>query len=117
MSGKDDGGQVLELFKRLVEKVLRELMADTRLAGHQHLAFHWYKDPRGNRLFSGHSNCSVSFRLAQLKVGPGKVPVSIVLYSDGTFLKKGIPILPVYRKYIMSESYFLPDIIPDILYG
>jgi hypothetical protein len=32
-----------------------------------------------------------------------------VLYIDGTFLKKGIPIRPVYRKCI----YIIPDIIPD----
>jgi hypothetical protein len=36
------GEQVLEL---LVEKVLRELMADMHLAGSHHFAFHEYKDP------------------------------------------------------------------------
>jgi hypothetical protein len=33
-----DGPQVLELFARSVEKVLRELIGDLRLAGHQHFA-------------------------------------------------------------------------------
>ena len=93
-----DGDQNPELFMRPIEKVLRELIADMRLAGCQHFAFHEYKDPRGNRLFAGHANGSVSFQLAQMKVGEGKVPVSIVLYIDGTFLKKGIPIRPVYSK-------------------
>ena len=53
-----EGGweQVLKMFMRLSEKVLRELMADMRLAGSQHFAFHEYKDQRGNRLFAGHSN-------------------------------------------------------------
>jgi hypothetical protein len=104
MHAEGDGDQVLELFKRPVEKVLRELMADMRLAGCQHFGFQEYKDPRGNRLFAGHSNGSVSFQLAQLTVGEGKVPVSIVLYIDGTYLKKGIPIRPVYRKS-MHISY------------
>ena len=40
MTVEGDGDQVLELFKRPVEKVLRELMADMRLAGHHHFAFH-----------------------------------------------------------------------------
>jgi hypothetical protein len=62
-----DGEQVLELFKRPVEKVLRELMADMRLAGCQHFGFQEYKDPRGNQLFAGQTNGSVSFQLAQLK--------------------------------------------------
>jgi hypothetical protein len=86
-------------------------MADMRLAGCQHFAFHKYKDPRGNRLFAGHSNGSVSFQLAQIHVGEGKVPVSIVLYIDGTYLKKGIPIRPVYLKCI----YIIPDIIHDVV--
>ncbi len=114
MNVEGDGDQVLELFKRQVEKVLRERMADMRLAGHQHFAFHEYKDPRGHILFAGHSNGSVSFQLAQLEVGEGKVPVSIVLYIDGTFLKKGIPIRPVYRECVLP--YILPDIIPEIIY-
>jgi hypothetical protein len=73
-------------------------MADMRLAGCQLFAFYKYKDLL--RLFAGHSNGSIPFRLAQVRVGKCKVPVSIVLYIDGTFLKKGIPIRPLYRKYI-----------------
>ena len=96
---------------RPVEKVLRELMADMRLAGCQHFAFHEYKDPRGNRLFAGHSNGSVSFQLAQIQVGEGTVSVSIVLYIDGTYLKKGIPIRPVYHKCI----HIIPDIMHDVM--
>ena len=63
-----------------------------RLVSHQHFAFKEYKDPRRNRLFACNANGSVSFQLAQIKIDIGKVPVSIVLYIDGTFLKKGIPI-------------------------
>ncbi len=33
-----DGAQKLDLFKRPVEKVLRELMGDIQLAGYQHFA-------------------------------------------------------------------------------
>ena len=99
MRMEGDGPQNPELFMRPVEKVLRELVGDMRLAGHQHFAFHEYKDPRGNRIFAGDANGSVSFQLAQMRIGPGKVPVSIVLYIDGTFLKKGIPIRPVYSEY------------------
>jgi len=68
MHAEGGGEQLLELFKRPVEKVLCELVADMRLAGCQHFGFQEYKDPRGNRLFAGHSNGSVCFQLAQLKV-------------------------------------------------
>ena len=96
---------------RPANKVLRELMANMRLAWCQHFAFHEYKDPRGNRLFAGHSNGSVSFQLAQIQVGEGKVPVSIVLYIDCTYLKKGIPIRPIYSKCI----HIIPDIMHDFM--
>jgi hypothetical protein len=74
-----DGPQVLELFTRPAKKVLRELIGDLSLAGHQHFAFHEYNDPHGNRLFAGDANRSVSFQLAQIKIGSDKAPVSIVL--------------------------------------
>ena len=93
-----DGAQKLELFKRPAETVLRELLSDIRLAGCQHFGFKEYLDPHGNRLFAGHSNGSVSFQLAQFRVGPGNVPVSLVIYIDATYIKKGIPIRPIYCK-------------------
>jgi hypothetical protein len=55
-----DGPQILELFTRSAEKVLRELIGDLRLVGHQHFAFHEYTDPHGNRPFPGDANGSVS---------------------------------------------------------
>jgi hypothetical protein len=61
MNVEGDCKHVLELFRRPAEKVLRELVADMRLAVCQHFAFHEYEDPRGNRFFAGHSNGSVSF--------------------------------------------------------
>ncbi len=51
-----DGPQVLELFAKPVEKVLRELIGDLRLAGHQHFAFHEYKDTISIPIFC----CSIS---------------------------------------------------------
>ena len=91
-----DGEQDVRFFKRRVEVVLRELLADERLEGCQHFAFKEYKNPKGERILGGHANGSITFQLAQLKVGPGKVPISIVLYIDATFIKRGIPIRPIY---------------------
>lgn len=87
-----DGEQDVRFFKRKLEAVLRELLADERLAGCQQL----YKNAKGERILGGHANGSVSFQIAQTRVGPGKVPISIVLYIDATFLKRGIPIRPIY---------------------
>ena len=92
-----DGAQKLELFKRPAEKVL-QLISDIRLAGCQHFAFKEYLDPHGNRLFACHANGSVCFQLAQLRIGEEKFPVSLEIYIDATYIKKGIPIRPIYCK-------------------
>jgi hypothetical protein len=102
-----DGVQDVRFFKRKVEVVLRELIADARLEGCQHFAFKEYKNANGDRILGGHANGSVSFQVAQARVGPGKVPISIVLYIDATFLKRGIPIRPIYCKLVY-------DIVCDI---
>ena len=69
-----DGGQEVKFYKRNLEKVIRELMADPRLQGCQHFGFKEYKDGAGNRIYGGHANGSISFELAQMRVGSDKVP-------------------------------------------
>ena len=70
-------------IKRLIEDVLHnpDFNADDvdmhQLAACQHFAFKEYLDPRGNRLFAGHSNGSVSFQLAQLRIGEDEFHVSL----------------------------------------
>jgi hypothetical protein len=100
-----DGEQDVRFFLRKVEDVVRELVADERLEGCQHFAFKEYKNANGDRILGGHANGSVSFQIAQASVGPGKVPISIVLYIDATFLKRGIPIRPIYCKILYTRSY------------
>ncbi len=90
---KNNGLVASNLWRKEKWKVLQELMSDIQLAGCQHFAFKEYLDPHGNRLLAGHANGSVCFQLAQLRIGEGKVPVSLVVYIDATYIKKGIPIL------------------------
>ena len=45
-------------------------------------------------------NSSVSSQIAQTTVGPGKVLISIVLYIEATSIKRGIPFLLIYCKFI-----------------
>jgi hypothetical protein len=93
-----DGMQDLTFIKRNVEKVLRELLSDERLAGHQHFGFKMRTDSTGERILGGHANESVKFQIAQLFVGPDKVPISIVIYIDATFIKMHIPIRTISSK-------------------
>ena len=100
-----DGEQDVRFFKRKVETVLRELLSDERLEGCQHFGFKQYKNSKGERILGGHANGSVTFQVAQARVGQGKVPISIVLYIDATFIKRGIPIRPIYREFIYEFKY------------
>ena len=98
MHHEGDGAQKRELLKHPAEKTLRERISDIWLAGSQHFALKEYFNPHGNRLFASHSNGSVSLQLAQLRIGEGKVPVSLEIYIDTTYVKKCIHIRPNHCK-------------------
>ena len=72
-----DGSQTLQFFKRNVENVLRELLADIRLAGNQHFEYKEYRNAAGERIFACDANGSVTFQIAQTRAGEGVVPVSL----------------------------------------
>jgi hypothetical protein len=86
-----DGAQEVMVYKLLVLKVLRELIGDESLAGHQQFAFVLYKDENGEHILACEANGSLMLQMAQEHIGPGTVLISIVLYIDGTFIKRRIP--------------------------
>ncbi len=88
--------------KRMVSKVLMELLSDERMAGRRHFGFKLSTAAKGDRVFGGDANGSASFELAQFSVGPGTVPISIVLYIDATYINHGIPIRPIYSEFCLS---------------
>jgi len=94
-----DGDQDVTFVKRKLEKVMRELIADPRMAGHQHLGFKLQCNSKGERIYACEANGSVTFQLAQLSMGPDTVPMALVAYIDGTFMKRGIRIRPIYCEY------------------
>ncbi len=61
----------------------------------------------GEREF-GASNSAVSFQLAQVRVGPDCVPVSLVIYIDGSFIKHEIPVKPIYGISVGAKPIFSP---------
>ena len=81
-----------------LKKVLEELLSDKRLERHQHFRIGAKYYSKGNRILGGDANGTLLFQLAQLHIGPDKVPVSIVLYIYKTFMRRGIPIRPAYCK-------------------
>ena len=81
-----DGDQDVRLYKRPALAVLRELLSDERLPGHQHFGFQLYKNSQGSRVLAcdDSDNGSITFQLSQMSVGPDTVPISIVLYDEST---------------------------------
>ncbi len=60
-----------------------------------------------------------SRKLGKLQRGwrtPGKVPVSLVIYIDATYIKKGIPIRPIYCKCHNIAYDIAYHIVHDIVY-
>ena len=85
-----DGVQDVRFFKHRVEVVLRELLADELLKGCQ---FYSFKESRrlSTRMPTGTASFEVLRMVVSLfkltrRVGPGKLPISIVLYIDATTL-------------------------------
>jgi hypothetical protein len=115
-----DGFQDVSFVKRKVAKVLMELLSDERMAGRQHFGFKLSTNANGDRILGGGANGSVSFELAQICVGPGTVPIWIVIYIDATYIKHGIPIRPIYSELydiIYDILFIVNDIIYDIVYS
>jgi hypothetical protein len=105
-----DGDQDLTLWLRSLEDVLREVLGDDRMAGHQHFSFEMLTNDDGEREF-GASNGAVSFQIAQVRCGPDCVPVSLVIYIDGSFIKHGIPVKPIYGMLMSYAPYMMITIL------
>ena len=93
-------------------------MEDPVFKGNQNFSFEMDVDEAGERLFGGEANAGVSFQIGQLRyilcctlfmsvynsmyfvcyfrVGEGTVPLAIVVYIDGSFIKHKIPVKPIY---------------------
>ena len=66
-----DGDQDLTFWIRSLEEVLREILGDIRMEGHQHFTFEMIHNEDGERVL-GASNSAVSFQIAQVRSGDAK---------------------------------------------
>ncbi len=76
------------------------MLGDEIMAGHQHFGFEMSETEDGKREF-GASNGAVSFQINQIRCGNEIAPVSLVIYIDGSFIKNGIPVKPIYGKFAL----------------
>ena len=80
-----------------IEWTLQDLVADPTMKGFQKFGFKEVVDKNGFRVF-GESWTSLKFQAASAVIGPDSVPLSTVLYVDGTLMKDGIDVRPLYGK-------------------
>ena len=66
-----DGNQDLSMWMLDVEEVVREIMGDTRFAGHQHFIFEAAVDEDCQCLYGGEANERVAFQIGQNSVKLG----------------------------------------------
>jgi hypothetical protein len=92
-----DGDQQLKFYLNDFSWTVQDLLSDPNLKGYQKFEFKEQKDKRGVRVF-GEAWSSLKFQEAAAAIGPGKVPLSLVIYIDGTFVQHGIDVRPVYSE-------------------
>jgi hypothetical protein len=68
-----------------------KLLSNECIAGYHHIGFKLSTDSNGDRVFGGDVIGSLTFELAQIRVGPGTVPISIVLCIDARYIKDPHP--------------------------
>ena len=118
--GRLGGRRVKRLFllPETTEEGFREIALRSAVGEASALRL-WFEakyDSKGDRIFGGDANGTLSFQLAQLRIGPDKVPVSIVLYIDKTFMRRGIPIRPVYCKLSYTISHKISNTISHTIF-
>lgn len=95
MKEPEDGDSDLKFYLMDIDTVFRDILADSQMNGHIAFGFEEYKDSRGVRL-CGEANGSLSFQAAAARLGPGKVPLSVTLYIDGTFVFQHVDVRVIY---------------------
>lgn len=104
MKEADDGDDDLVLYLSDIKGVMQDLVGEESLDGHFFYQFQEQKDKRGVRV-CGEGNGSLSFQAAAAAIGPGKVPLSLVPYLDGTYCLNNIEARVLYSKSTSSSNY------------
>jgi hypothetical protein len=88
----------VEFWRRRTKDVLLALVGDTRMDGHFAYKFEMEVDANGDRVFREASG-SLNFERHAKRIGPGIVPIGIIVYVDGTSIFNSVPARPVTRKW------------------
>ena len=82
------------------KSVLRNLVADIRWKDDFFYKFEMETDSEGSRVFCEGHTC-LNFQQNAERIGPEVVPLSVVLYIDGTPFGKRVSCKPIYCAYTL----------------
>ena len=91
-------GVSVEFWTRRVSDVLTQLVSDARFEGHFAYMFEIEHDEIGKRIFREGHTC-LNFQRHAERIGRGTVPLSAVLYVDGTSYLTNGSSRPFYSKF------------------
>jgi hypothetical protein len=91
-------GTEVEMWLVDCKSVLRNLVADVRWKDDFAYKFEMETDSEGNRVFCEGHTC-LNFQKHAERIGPNVVPLSVVLFIDGTPFGKRVTCKPIYGVY------------------
>jgi len=89
-----DGEQEVMLIVRLLRQIIEDLLADPRFKDCQYLSFEMLERD-GVRVF-GAANGGVWWQINAQLIGPENVLIGIIIFTDGSWIKKGITCEALY---------------------
>lgn len=98
---EEDGQQELKLFARVLMPILEGLLAEEGYAGYQYLGFE-YVERNGSRVF-GPANSTVWWQINAELIGPDRVLLGIVVFTDGSWNKTSLSCESVYGELLVAE--------------
>jgi hypothetical protein len=88
-------GKPVEFWLLDGNDVVRGLVGDERFKGAFHMKPEIHYNAEGDRVYGEPHTCE-AFREHAARIGPGIVPISLVLYVDGTSTMTNISLKPIY---------------------
>jgi hypothetical protein len=94
LSKEEDGEQEVKLIVRLLRQIIEDLLADPRFKDCQYVSFEMHE--RGGVRIFGAANGGVWWQLNVQLIGPKNVLIWIIIFTDDSWIKKGITCEALY---------------------
>jgi hypothetical protein len=94
---KMDGKQEVKLYLRSLRHIVEDLIAEMGYQNLQYLHFE-YREVDGKRMF-GAANGGIWWQITVRHIGAGHFLIAIVVFQDGSWVKKNLSCEPLYGQF------------------